>query len=171
MPRRSDTPSRSEVTEKVDRHRDELREKSDEMEDTVSDIETVRETLESLDLGGSAEAADSIEQSVEGAEDVSVGEFEEEATELDRTQGETEEHESELGERSDVTSRDLGKLSDASGRLHSDAADRELIAAKESALMDIEFLSDHARRAQDAREESQRLEDELQGRVGRGRSR
>ena len=48
------------------------------------------------------------------AEGISVGEFDEESTQLDHIQGETQEHETDLGGRSDATSRDLGKLSDAS---------------------------------------------------------
>jgi len=171
MARRSDTPTRSEVTDKVEKNQDDLREKGDEMEDTVSDIETIRETLESLDLGGTADGADEVEHSVEGAEDVSEGEFDEESSELDGIEGETEEHETELEGRSDSTSSDLGRLSDASARLHSDASNQELITAKESAVRDVEFLDDQGKRAEDAREESQRLHEELRARAQSGRSR
>lgn len=171
MARWSDTPTRSEVTERVGKNHEDLREKGDEMEDSVSDIETVRETLDSLDLSGTAEAAEAVERAVEGAEDVSVSEFEEESSEVGEIQGETEEHESELQERSDTTSADLGKLSDASSRLHSDVANRELIEAKESAVRDVEFLGDQAKRAQEAREESQRLREELDSRATAGRRR
>lgn len=168
MARRSDVPTRGEITDKVDKHETDMHDKADEIEETVEDVETVRQTLEELDLGGTAEGGDAVEQAIEGAEDVSVSEFDEESQELEQIEGEDEEHEHELEERSDTTSSDLGKISDASGRIHSDAANNELIEAKESALRDIEFLSDQAKRAQEAREESRRIHEEHVGRVDAG---
>ena len=130
----------------------------------------MRQTLEELDFGGTAEGCEGIEQAIDGAEDVSVDEFDSESNELEEIANESEEHEGELHERNDTTTTDLGKISDASGRIHSDTANTELIAAKESALRDIEFLSDQAKRAQEAREETQRIHDEHFGRVNTGRS-
>ena len=165
MARRSDVPTRGEVTEKVEKHGTDMREKMDEIEETVEDVETVRQTLEELDLGGTSEGSDAVEQAVEGAEDVSVEEFDEESGELEEIQRETEEHEDELDERSDTASSDLGKISDASGRIESDATNGKLVEAKESAIREIEFLSEQAQRARDAREESRRAHEERQGRV------
>jgi len=169
MARRSDTPTRSEVTEKVEKHQDDMNDKAEDVEETVSDIETVRDTLDSLDLGGTSEGADEVEGAIEGAEDVGVSEFEEESQELEQIQGETEEHEGELGERSGTTSSDMEKISDASSQIHSDAAGSELAKAEDNARNDIEFLDDQADRAQSAREESQRLHNEHQARVSSGR--
>lgn len=169
MARRGDSPTRGEVTERVDKSESDMQEKTEEMDKTVSDIETVRDTLDSLDLSGTSEASDEVEQAIEGAEDVSEGEFEQESGELEGIQGETEEHEGELQERTDSSSQDLGKLSDASGRMNSDAANSELVKAKESALRDIDFLGDQAKRAQDSREESQRVHEDYKGRVAGGR--
>ena len=145
-----------------------MTEKGEDMDKSVSDVETVRQTLESLDLAGTAEAADAVEQSIQGAEGVSVGEFDEKATELEGIHQEGQEHESELQERSDSTSADLGRISDASGRINSDAANNELVAAKESGVRDMEFLEDNLHQAQDAREESRRLEEEYRARIDAG---
>lgn len=168
MARRSDTPTRGEVTEQVEKHQEDLREKADDVEETVADVGTVRQTLDALELAGTSEAGDAVEQSIEGAEGVSTNEFNQESQELDQIEGETEEHEEELGERSDTTSSDLGKISDASGRINSDAANGELVKAKEAAMRDIEFLGDQAKRAQEAREESRRLHEGHQSRISAG---
>ena len=169
MARRGDIPTRGEVSEKVEKHETDMREKGDQIEETVEDVETVRQTLEDLELGGTSEGSDAVEQAIEGAEDVSAGEFDEESEGLEEIQGESEEHEGELQERSDTTSSDLGKVSDASGRVHSDATNRELVDAKEAALRDVEFLDEQATRAGDAREESRRIHEEHQQRVNAGR--
>ena len=169
MARRGDVPTRSEVTETIEKHQSEMQEKTEEMEKTAEDVETERETLESLDLGGTAEGADAVEEAIEGAEDLSTQEFEEQGNELEEVDRESEEHEGELNERSDTTSSDLGKVSDASGRIHGDGANNELVKAKESAVRDIEFLHEQAQRAQEAREETERVHQEQQGRVNSGR--
>ena len=169
MARRGEGVSRNEVTEKVARHREGLQETAKKIEQTVSDLETIRKTLEELDLGGTSEAADEVERGVEGAEDTTVHEFGQESGQLEEVHRDSEEHEAELQERSDRASSDLGRISDASGRIVTDAANRELIPAKEAALRDVEFLSENAKRARDAREESRRLHDEHDRRVNQGK--
>jgi len=165
MARRGDAPTQSEVTRRIEGHENDLREKGDEMEDTVSDVKTVRTTLESLDLSGTAEGSDAVEQAIEGAEDVSVDEFEQESTELEHIQGETEESETEFRERSETTSQDLGEISKASAEIHSEATDGKLVEAKEAALRDIEFLDEQNRRAREAKDESKRVHAEQRGQV------
>jgi len=167
--RRGDAPSQSEITEKVDRRKDEMGEKAEEMDMSVSDVETVRQTLESLELAGTAEGGESIEQSIESAEDTSVDEFDQHSEELEDVHQETHDDEEDLQERSDTTSEDLGKISDASGQINSDATDNQLVSAKESAVRDIEFLDDQRSEAEDARQESERLQQEYQSRVDAGR--
>ena len=167
--RRSDTPSQGEITEKVDKRKEDMREKGEEMDESVSDVETVRQTLESLEFAGTAEGGEAVEQAIEGAEDTSVDEFDQRSGDLEGIHQETHEDEDGLQERSDTTSEDLGKISDASGEIHSDATDNELVAAKESAMRDIEFLDDHRSQAEQAREESERLQQEYQARVNAGR--
>ena len=163
--RRSDVPSRSEVQDRVKKHEDDMREKAEDQEEVVSDAETVQQTLEDLDLGGTAEGADEVEQSIEAAEDVTVEVFEREDEELEQIQGESQEHEQELQERSDATESDLGKVSDASGNITTQETSNELIEAKEAAIHDVEFLDEHEQQAQEARQESDRLQAEQRSRV------
>ena len=75
------------------------------------------------------------------------------------------EHQGETQERADTTEADLGKVSDASARIETDVAVSELVKAKEAALKDIEFLGEQVERAREAREESERIQQELESRV------
>ncbi|MCY2928059.1 MAG: hypothetical protein NTV86_00920 [Planctomycetota bacterium] len=162
----SDAPARNEVTTRVQEHETDMETKAEDIEETVTDVETERETLDGLELAGTAEGAEGVEQSIEAAGDVSAGEFDSESTELKHIQDESQEQEDDLHERSDTTSSDLGRISDASGKIHSDSANTELVAAKEAAVRDIEFLDDTAKQAQAAREQSQRRHEEHVSRVG-----
>jgi hypothetical protein len=168
--RRSDAPARCEVESTVEGHRTDMQEKADEIEETVLDVETEGKTLDEIELSGTAEGADEVEQNIESAQDVSVGEFEEESQELEDIHEQTEEYEGELHERADTTTEDAGKIAEASGQIHSDAPKSELDAARKSAEQDVEFLTGHEEAAQDARQESQQLQDDHRNRVDTARS-
>ena len=165
MARKRDVPSRGEVSERIDKSRDDMREQEEHLETTADDVETIRGTLEELELGGTAEGSDEVEASIEHADDVTVDVFDDHAGELDEVQGESQEHESELQERADVTESDLGKISDASARIETDEAVGELVKAKEGAVKDVEFLAESGDRAREAGEESERIQQELESRV------
>ena len=169
MGKRGDGVSRNEVTEKVAKHREGLEEQGKKLEQVVSDIEVIRKTLDDLELRGTSDAVDQVENGIEGAEDVSVNEFGQEGRQLEQIQKESEAHEGELHERSDATTSDLGRLSDATGRIVSDATNKAFLAAKEAALRDIDFLAEQARRALADREESRRLKEEHERRVSEKR--
>jgi hypothetical protein len=168
MARRSDLVSRDGITEKVDEHRREMDEKAETIEQDVSDIDTVRETLDQLE-GGTAEGADDVGQSIEAAESVGTGEFEAHDGELEQVQGTSEQHEQEVQDRSETVSEDLGRISDASGRIQSDAMNNELIGAKEAAIRDQEFLDEQSEQEREAREESRRLQEQYRAQVEGGR--
>ncbi len=168
MARRSRLSSRSEISGKVEKHREDMNEKGEEIEKDVSDIETVRETLDSLE-GGTEDGAEAVGQSIEAAEGIGVGEFDQDSDELQQVHDETQEHEGKIHEGSDTVSSDLGKISDASGRIHGDAVNNELINAKEEAIRDKEFLDDEEKETQGDQKESQRLHDEHQARANSGR--
>ena len=168
MRKPSDIPTRGEVTDSVQKHGDEMTEKGGEMDITTSDVEVTRETMESLDLGGTVEGADEVESSIQEAEDVTVDIFEEQDAELEDIQSDTEEDEQELRERSDTSESDLGKVSDASGRIETHETVSELVKTKEGLLRDIEFLDENADRDREAREESERIQQELENRVRGG---
>ena len=52
MARKRDVPTRGEVTERIDKGRDDMREQEEQLETTADDVETIRRTLEDLDFGG-----------------------------------------------------------------------------------------------------------------------
>ena len=54
--------------------------------------------------------------------------------------------EQELRERSDTSESDLGKVSDATGRIETQETVNELVKTKEGLLRDIEFLDENADR-------------------------
>ena len=169
MARRGDVPTRGEVTEKVEHNANDMQEKAEDVDKIVEDIETVRQTLEELDLGGTSDGAEKVERSIDAAEDVTVDVFDREDEEVEQLQEDTSEYEDDLGERSDTVESDLGKISDASGRIETQETTNELVNAKEAAIHDIEFLSDQARRAEEARAESERIQQDHQSRAHSGR--
>jgi hypothetical protein len=166
--RKSDRRSRGEITERIEKHQTDMREKGDQIGKSVSDVELERQTRDQLDLGGTSEAAEAIERALDSAEDTSVKEFDAESQALDQVHGDAEGHETELRERSDAANTDLDKLSDAGGRLHGDSSNRELLKAQEEDERDIEFLKEQEARAREAREESKRLHEEHQRRISAG---
>ena len=167
--RKTDTPTRTEVTERVEKNNNEMEEKVEELDTIATDTETVRETLEALDFEGTADAANEVENAIEQAEDVTIEKFDEEDEVLEEVQDETEDHENELQERSDSSQMDLGRISDASGRIETDDTVNELINAKEGVLRDIDFIDEHQQIANDARDESKSLQQEHRNRVHGGR--
>ena len=169
MARHSEAVSRSEVTEKVTRHGERLEDVGKKIEEVVSDLGIIRKTLHELVRTGTSEAVDQVENAIEGAEGVSVNEFGQESGQLEQAQRDTEEHEGELRERSEGMSSDLGRISDASGHIVSDATNDALVAAKETAIREVEFLSGQAKHAQEAMEKSRRLHEEHERRANEKR--
>ena len=167
---RGETCSRTEVESTVEGHKEVMDEKGEEIEKTVCDVEVERQTLDDLELGGTTEGADAVEQSIESAQETSVGEFEEQSGDLEQVHGEAEEYEGELHERSDASSSDMDKISEATGQINSDVPKAELDAARDAAQEDVDFLDEMEQNDQEARAESQRLHDEHEGRVNTARS-
>ena len=170
MRKKTDTPTRNEVTERVEKNKDEMEKNVEQLDTIASDSELVEKTLSELDLDGTAEGTADVESSIEEAGNVTRDVFEQKDEVLEEVQSETEDHESELQERSDSAQMDLGKISDASGRIETKDTANALVDAKENALKDTEFLDEHQQRAKDARAESERLQQEHRSRVqGQGR--
>lgn len=167
--RRSDSPRRSEVTEKVEHQKDSMDQKNDELDTIATDTETVRETLEALDFDGTAEGGDDVEEAIEKSEDVTVEIFDGEDETLEGIQSDTEEYEGELHERTDSSESDLDKVSDAAAKIETRDTVDELAHAKEAVSSDIEFLEEQNENAREARNESDRLQEEHRGRVHGGR--
>ena len=168
--RRRESPTRSEVAQKVEKKATDMREKSDNLEESVCDVETERHTKEAVELEGTSEATESVEQALDDAERDSTEEFEEQSEDLEDVHRETAEYEGELGERAETTEADRVKLSEAGTTLHREKARAEISRATEAAHRDIEFLKEHTARAETARAESERLHEQHKSRVQSGRS-
>jgi uncharacterized phage infection (PIP) family protein YhgE len=169
MRRKNDTPTRSEVTETVEKHKDDMSEKVEDLDTIATDTETVRETLESLDFGGTADGADEVENAIEQAEDVTVEIFDREDGNLEEIQSDTAEYEGELQERTDSSESDLDKVTDAAGKIETQETVGELENAKASVSSDIEFLKEQDETAKQAREENEQLQQDHRSRVQGGR--
>lgn len=169
MRRKSDAPSRNEVTEQVEKKNTDMSEKVEELDTIATDSETVRDTLEGLDFGGTAEGADEVEGAIEKAGEVTAEVFEREDETLDEIQSAGEEFEAELTERSDTVESDVSKISDTSSRLETKEAAAELARAQEAAASDVAFLNEQNEKARQVREENERLQQGHRGRVQGGR--
>jgi uncharacterized phage infection (PIP) family protein YhgE len=165
MKRSGKAIGRSEVTERLDKHQEDAKEKADQIEETVFDSETERDVLESMELGGTEEGSEQVEQNIEQAQDASRSEFDEGSQELEEVHEQTQEYEGEMHERSDSAGEDAERVEDGLGKLNSDAAKGQLKGARDALQSDIKFLNDYEQRAQEARQESQQLHEEQQRRI------
>lgn len=167
--RKSDSPTRGEVTEKVERHKDDMTEKVEGLDIIASDTETVRETLENLDFEGTAEGQDRVQESVEQAENISIDIFDTTDDTLETIQSETEEYESELEERTDSLDSDADKVAEAIDRISTEETNKELEQTRQEIREDEDFLADQEEIAKQAREENEELQIKHRGRVhGKG---
>lgn len=169
MAKRRDVPSKGEVTERIEKSNKDMEGKEVDLEKVASDVETVRQTLEKLDFGGTAEGADQLEKSIESAEDVTTEVFEREDENLERIQSNSQEFEGEITDHRDTSESDLGKISDSSARIETKETINELVRAKETVLRDIDFLAGQINRASDARKKSDAVQEKLKSRVHTGK--
>lgn len=169
MAKRSDVPTRNEVTERAETSKKDMEEKELDLDKIATDVETVRETLDKLDLGGTQEGAEQLETSIKGAEDVTEEVFDKEDEDLERIQEENKEFEGDLDERRDTSDSDLGKVSDASSKIETKETINELVKAKEAVVRDIDFLKEQIERVSDARQKSDEIQNKHQARVHSGK--
>jgi len=148
-----------------------MEEKELDLDTLAMDVETVRETLEKLDFGGTRDGAEQLESSIKDAEEVTEGVFDEEDEDLDRIQEENKEFEGELDERRDTSDSDLGKVSDASSKIKTAETISELVKAKEAIMRDIDFLKEQIDRASDARQKSDEIQKKHEARIRSGKGR
>jgi hypothetical protein len=169
MARRGDVPTRSEVTEKIEINRGQMEAKEIDLDKIAQDVETVRQTIESLDFSGTDEGTNEVESAIESAEDVTKEVFDKEDDNLDQAQDDNQEFEGELQDRSGSSESDLGKISDSGAKIETKETVNELERAKEAVLQDIDFLAEQIRRASEAREKSNTVQERLRSRVHAGK--
>jgi len=165
MRRKSDTPSRSEVTETIEKHKSDMSEKTDKLDIIASDKETVVDTQNHLDFGGTQEGSDAVETILGEAEDVTVEIFSQENEGLEEIQTDADEYRDGLQENSDSVESDLGKISDAGGQIETKETVDKLKDAETSVSEDRDFLKEQMDRAKEARDENKQLQEVLKGRV------
>lgn len=165
MGKRRDTPSRREVSEKVDQGEERMQEKEVDLDQVASDVETVRKTLESLDLGGTADGGDEVEATIEHAENATVEIFEQEDQKLEGIQDESERYQEETTDRRQHAESDMGKITEARDTILTQESRWEMEEARETALEDVKFLQEQIERAKEAAEKSERAQQEYRRRV------
>ena len=169
MRNKSDTPTRGEVSERVEKSKEQMDEKVNDLDLIATDAETVRGTVESLDLNGTSEGSDAVESAIEEAENVTVEKFDEEDEALQEVQSDMEDFEGELQERTDSSESDSEQVSEAIGQITTEETKGELEQAKSEIDDDIEFLKEQNETAREAREENTQLQQEHRSRVQGGK--
>ena len=164
MAKKSDLPTHTEIEETVTEQDEKMDEKVQELEVLTEDTETVAETLDSLE-GSTVEGSEQVESDIEAAEEVTVEAFENEDGNLEEFQNETEDYENQLDQHHDTAASDLGRISDASGKIETQETVDKLADAKTSVLEEMEFLENNNETAQEARSETEQAQNELQSRI------
>lgn len=157
--------SRSEISERTVRDQQEMQEHEHSLDETVGDIETVRGTLEALDLSGTAEGAAAIDQAIERAECGAVDLFESQDVELESVHESSEAAETEVHEQAEEVEADLDNIREAERKLETQVARDGLESARDSGDEDREFLDDQEKRARAAREASEQAQQEFRSRA------
>ena len=171
MAKRKDVPTRHEVREQIESKKKGMDEKEINLDQLASDVETMIETLKKLDLGGTLEGSEQVERAIESAENVTTREFDKEDSNLDQIQTDAEKYEEELKDRRESSESDMGKISDASNKINTRETINELKRAKETALLDIEYLAEQIDIALSARKKSESIQEKLQARIHSGKRR
>ena len=168
MARLKDTPTRAEIEGKIEKTNNEMEEKGEALDTIASDIETIRHTLENLDMGGTKEGAEKLETSFENTEKITTEVFEGKDDELERVQQENNDFEHEIEGRRGSSETDLGKVSDASARIETNESINELLKAKEAGLEEIDYLKNQIERVREAMEKSESTQERHKSRIHAG---
>jgi len=165
MAKRKNVSKRKEFVEIIENDRKDMETKEGNLDKIASDVETVRDTLETLDFEGTSEASEEVERSIKSAEDVTTEVFDKEDKELERIHAENQEFEEEVKDRRRSSESDIEKISYTSVRIKTHETVNELLKAKEAVLHDIDFLSDQIDRANEGRNKSYAIQEKFQARV------
>lgn len=170
MARRGDSPTRGEIEDNVEQYEEDMSEKVDELDTYATDTETVRDTLDSLDLEMTVEGSEQVQESIEHAEDVTIEVFDREDDNLDQMVDEVREYGDELNDRQDSARDDLKKISDSSSRIETTETIDELAHTEAAVMEDMDFLDENDRKVDAMHEETQQTRDELKQRIQAGRT-
>ena len=164
MARRKKILGRREMENRVEKAGKEMEEKEDILEKDVSDIETIRKTLDGLE-GGTSEGIEQVESSIGDAENITTEAFEREDDELDRIQDDSEQFGREIQEGQEYAESDSAKISYAIKEFKTKDPEKEVLRAKEQAEKDLDVLKEHDDQERRAREKSDTIQEKLKARV------
>ena len=165
MERRRSGRARSEITDRTDQDAQDMEEQEELLGETVGDIETVRGTLDSLNLGGTAEGSASVEEAIQGAKDGAVELYETQDAELESAHESSESSEAEVEEQADAVEEDLDRIGDAEHLVETSVARDGLDRASDVSNEDRDFLIEQQERARSVREASERAQQEFRRRA------
>ena len=168
MPRDTSTMTRREVEDRYEDNSEKLREKRDVLDKTASDVATIRDLREGLDLRGTSEGADAVEEGVDGAEDATEEVFDREDEKLEQLQEESTEHGTDLKDRADSDESDLSKIQEARDHVDTQEALGDLLDASEKTAEDRDFLRGMEERTEKARDTSEQARQEYRAIVKGG---
>ena len=146
--------SRGEISEEVESNNEQISEKAEIIEAKASDVEVEHQSLESLELSGTSEGVECVQQHIETAREISEQEFTEESDQLEQLHEQTEESENLLTEQSESVTGDIEKISEVAETLSSDSAAEQFTEARQTAEQDVEFLNVHKEKLQQIRNDS-----------------
>lgn len=164
-----EAPTRGQIEGKIEKKKDEMKEKEVILDNDASDIETIRRTLSELHSEGPREDVEQVERHIETAEDVTEQDFNKEDESLEKIQAEGKEFEGEIEGRKESSEADVGKIEDASAEFKTREAKQEFEKVKAAALEGIDFLEGQEKRASNAREESEAIQEKLRARAHSGK--
>ena len=170
MPRDTSTITRQEASDRYEDNSEKLREERDVLDQTTSDVETIRDLRDRVELRGTEEGADAVEEGVDRSEDATEEVFDREDDSMDRIQDESTDHSDDLKDRGDSAESDLSKISEVRDKVDTQEALGDLLDAGENAAEDRDFLHGMKERTDKAREESEQAQQDyraiVKGRAG-----
>lgn len=169
MIRDTKSPTRQELSERAEDYKDKMEDLHDELDKTGQDLRTLKQLKGELDRGGgTADGLEEVDRNVEGAQDATEHVFDDRDRDLDRLQDDHEGYRGEVDDRKDASKTNLGIISDVTAPLKTDEAVREIRAAKEAMLRDVEALEGLERRIRENAERSREVRERLRGLRGEG---
>ena len=135
-------PTREQMEGQIRQNENDMKIKEEKLDCTATDVETVRETYDELELDGTVEGTDQIEQNLEKSEEVTIEVFDTDGKELDDIQGMSTEYKDEVKERSEFSENDLQKASLARSKIETLITIQHFELVKEAIVADIGFLQE-----------------------------
>ena len=149
------SPSRSELSERVSRKRQDYEQSNESLTREADDVDTARQTREGVELAGVVESDAAIEQALDSAQQAATSDFEQEGRQLEQKHTEGQELENDMNERAKMTAADTEKLREGQAKLHADTLRQRLLEAQAAASAVLEFLDQQEKEATEARRRSQ----------------